>query len=345
MEKINFDDFLARLKTEKEELEVKIIKCIAQHKSGMHHTNAHEIIEGLIEGGDRDVIQGKLTTISHEREYIYLDEEIYKFNNKKYDITNIPHIPEKPIESYGVAIGAGARKSKKEMMEHSTSCVYLFMANTSPSFFKDLINYRVAKQYKTVVFFPHEECFVRSEQVAHKKNFAEWKHYLQEEDVKNYLDFYLVKNKKFKYLYSSSLTRDIVRFNYYMYRDNAEIHTGYGIIHVGEAGTSFYGMIKQEYERAFYERIPVSVAKWNNNSIKKILGRVCSCFRRHLVKMIMFALACGAIAAYIILAVLGSESASIVSSIFVLFTMVIGFLQHRINNILAKGQLRFTENE
>jgi len=345
--KISFDDFFSLLKTEREEIEIEIIRSIAVHKSGMHHSNAHEYIENLLKENDRDrdIIKSKLTLLSNEKKYIYLDDEIYKFKYEEYDLNNIPFAQENPIKYYGVALGAKARDSKKEVMEKTESCVYLFMADTSTLYFKELINYRINKQYKTVVLFPHEVCFARNERKTYKKNLDGWKDYLQEGRVNNYLDFYLIKNKKYKYLYSSCLTKDIVRFDYYAYSDNNEINTGYGIIQAGEAGTSFYDIVNQGYECAFYEGIPVSVAEWNGKFIRNKIGNISSFFRRHLVKIVISTLICGAIAAYIILELIGSTSTSTVSSIFVLFTMVIGFLQYRINNLLTKKKLQFDQDE
>ncbi|MDR1803958.1 MAG: hypothetical protein LBQ94_10160 [Treponema sp.] len=341
MEKVNFDSFeafLAHLRTvfDKDDIEPEIIRCIAIHKSGFSMDNAHEIIEGFLRRNDRNVIRSKLTFLCDTKDYICLDpDKFYKFNYEKYVVKNIPYVIEVAIKDLGVAVGGEARKSLEETMKNEESCVYLFMAVTSINYFEELLNNRIQKGYNTVVFFPHKNCINMNANQSYDTDLNTWSQYLENGNARKYLDFYLINNKKYKHLYSSCITKNIVRYNHYEYRDDNMIHTGTGRIQLGKVNTSFYDMVIKEYECAFYEKIPL----WKYNKLKCIF----SILRRHLIKTIIIILVIGAIGSFIILNRYDSTLSSTISSIFILFTMIIGFLQNRINDYLRRERLKFIE--
>jgi len=341
-EKIVFDDldsFRAHLRKEnKDDTDIEIIICVAKHKSGIHISNAHSYIESFLERNDRNIISNKLTLLGNEKKYIYLDSNddtnTYKFNYGQYDIKDISYVVEKPIEDYEVAVGAKARKSLKETMQDTQSCVYLFMAVTPVDYFEELLDYRIEKGRNTVVFFPHKKCVNINANPSYEQDFNTWEQYLNKHKGTDFFKFYLINNKEYTHLYSSCLTENIIRFNYFEYRKDGKIRTGGGRVHVGEKNTSFYDMIMKEYEKSFYERIP----KWTKYTWKEYIK---SLFRRHLIKSLIFTFVIFAIVSYLVLELFNPNLSSIVSSTFVLFTMIIGFLQGRINDNLRRKKLKF----
>ena len=331
----NLENFLLYLKTEsKEDIEIAIIKCIAMHKSGIDVYHAPNCIESFLGRDDRNIIAQKLTLLNAEEKYIYFDNESYKFNYEQYNIKDIPFVVEKPIEDCGVAVSSDARKSLKETMQDTQSCVYLFMAITPINFFEELINYRINNGRKTVVFFPHKNCVNINANKGYAEDLNTWLLYHNKHKATDFFKFYLINNKNYKHLYSSCLTENIVRFNYFEYRKDGKFRTGTGRVQAGERNTSFYEMIMKEYEKAFYERMP----KWTKYTWKEYVK---SFFRKHLIGTTIFIIASCAIVFYLILNQSDSTLASTVSSIFVLITMIIGFWQGRINDSLKREKLKF----
>ena len=338
MNKMEFDNleiFLLHLKTEgKEDIEIEIIKCIATHKSGIDVSHAPNCIESFLTRDDRNIIGQKLTLLNAEKKYIYIDKESYKFNYEQYNVKDIPFVVEKPIEDCGVAVSSDARKSLKETMQNTQSCVYLFMAITPINYFEELLNYRISKGRKTVVFFPHKKCINVNANKGYENDLNTWLLYQNKHKATDFFKFYLIKNKNYKHLYSSCLTENVVRFNYFEYRKDGKFRTGTGRVQAGEKDTSFYEMVMKEYEKAFYERIPNFTRYTWKEYVK-------SFFRKYLIGTTIFILAFCAIVFYLVLNLFDSTLASTVSSIFVLITMIIGFWQGRINDSLKREKLKF----
>ena len=331
----NLDSFIQHLKMEgKGDIEIEIIKCIATHKSGIDVSHAPNCIESFLGRDDRNIIGQKLPLLNAEKKYIHIDKESYKFNYDQYDIKDIPFVVEKPIEDCGVAVSSDARKSLKETMQNTQSCVYLFMAITPINYFEELLNYRISEGRKTVVFFPHKDCVNINANKGYDDDLNTWLLYQNRHKATDFFKFYLINNKNYKHLYSSCLTENTVRFNYFEYRKDGKFRTGTGRVQAGEKETSFYEMIMKEYEKAFYERIP-KLTKYTWKEYVK------SFFRKHLIETTIFIIAICAIVFYLFLNLFDSTLATTVSSIFVLITMIIGFWQGRINDSLKREKLKF----
>jgi hypothetical protein len=329
----NLDKFLLYLKSiGKEDIEIEVIRCIAIHKSGIATNHANSYIGEFLERTDIGVIRDKLTLLCADNDYIYVCPKTrsYKFYYEKYDIINIPYEVDVSIKEVGAAVSGDARDSLTETMKSEQSCIYLFMAVTSKDFFEESLNNRIQQRRKTVVFFPHKKSVDIKVNSGYYANLNSWLEYLKEDRVKAFLDFYYINNKKYKYMYSSCLTENIVRYNYYEYRKDEKIHTGSGRVQVGQKDTSFYDIIKKEYENAFYERIPI--------------GGYCkkeyffSFLRRNLIKMLFAIFAIIAVIAFV-------KKEPDISSILVLATMIIGFLQNTINELMKSDKLFNGDNQ
>jgi hypothetical protein len=328
-----FSQYLKQLG--KENIEIEIIEWIAKHKCGIDISHAHTHIEGLLINApiDRDLINTKLAMLTNEK-YIKIVDGAYKFNNERYTIEDISYIVEKAIKDGGVAVSSNARDSLKRIMQQECACVYLFMAVTPVNYFKELLNDRIQAGRNTVVFFPHKKCVNINANTGYEKDLITWSQYQKDNKATDFFQFYLINNKNYEHLYSSCLTENVVRFNYFEYREDGKIRTGIGRVQIGEKDTSFYEMIMKKYEKAFYERIPIL----KKNHWKEYIT---SLFRRHLIKSLIFTFVVLAIVSYPILEPIFPDISSAVSSIFVLFTMIMGFLQSRISDNLKRKKLKF----
>jgi hypothetical protein len=315
-----------------DELTKNIIVCVAEYKSGMVLQNAVEYISDCIKENDANAIQQRLTTLSAQGDYIrVVDNCLYMFNYDKYNINDIKYVLDEGIKDSGVAIGKDARKDLEDMMKKEESCVYLFMGDTGVDYFKELLKHRITNRRKTVVLFPYKKCFDTNLNQQYNNNLNTWKDFLWEDGVGKFFEFYIIHSRDYKYLFSSTLSKNIARFDYYEYNTARRVSTGYGRIHTGKNDTSFYDIIKQGYENAFFKRVSIRPSK---NGIK-LLPKLFSYLRIYMIQVIFCVVLVVAIVLYKLL-----PDKNLASYIFAVVTTIVNILQNCINKHL-KGVLNF----
>jgi len=209
--------------------------------------NIHEILVGLL---NKKIIE------SNKNE-IYTLTESFKDNIKNVDIIYISAaIDIKTYEDTKIAM-----PSLNKILLEDENTVYVFLAIT-PHYVFDELKERIKRQRKTIFFMSDESCFRnKNEKNKHRDILNGWIEFVNI-NKGEYIEFYLVKNIKnndnFRFLYSSLLAKNTVRFNIYKYNGDGGVVTGIGnLIECKMNENSLYDIVERGYTDAWNERIGV----------------------------------------------------------------------------------------
>jgi hypothetical protein len=200
---------------------------------------------------------------NEKREYTLIET----FKEQLIDI-EISYIAVVLFENYGNA--KESRQSLNDIFINENNTLYLYLALTPPEGFPKLRD-RINAKKKTIFFMSHKSNFSTEQyDICIKK----WIDFIRESG-KEQVEFYLVKNQKkenektidcYKFLYSSLLAQNTVRFNIYKYNENGKVVTGIGnLIESQMNENSLYDITKRAYTDAWNERIGVrqiSIKEW-----------------------------------------------------------------------------------
>jgi len=153
-------------------------------------------------------------------------------------------------------------KKLNEIIETEKSRIYIFMSITHINTIKDSLSVRINNGWETVVLFPHIKCVNEKTNKDYCEVQGSWRgflKYLERNYVQQHLYFYYINNWKYEHLYSSCWTDSRAIYSCYEYSKDKKIDTRSGYYQVVPVGTSFYDIIKREYENAYYERITFSM--------------------------------------------------------------------------------------
>ena len=217
------------------------------HCNELNGKNIFEIMTALMGKTNNKII------CLHNDKYTLTDN--FKEEFKGIDITYIT--PAIIIEKYDGA--TEAMQSLNDIFISEQNILYIFLAITPHEAFEKL-QYRIDKKLKTIFFMSHKDCFCHKlEKKEHKKILEEWIKFINKNE---YVEFYLVRNYKkndtYRFLYSSLLARNTVRFNAYKYKKNGEAETRVGnLLECKMNENSLYDIAERGYTDAWNERMGV----------------------------------------------------------------------------------------
>ena len=168
-----------------------------------------------------------------------------------------------------------ARDSLNRIFREEKNTIYTYIAITSHTAFP-MLPERVENENITVFLMSDKNCLHHStDKKEWQKIYNEWTNFiLSNTNRKKYVRFYLVNNHtkdekrivrdKYRFLYTSLLTRDYARFNYYQYEKDGVVRSGVGeLLGSIKENNSLYDIVEQEYTQAWNERIGVyKIKKW-----------------------------------------------------------------------------------
>jgi len=226
------------------------------HHSSIHfkeldEKNMHEILLGLV-----------------NKKTISCNNEIYILTNELFEIiknVNISYID--VAINFRLYKGAkNAMPSLNSIFENNKNTIYVFLAITPHDIFYELKN-RIKRQRKTIFFMPTENCFRnKNEKNKHRIVLKKWIEFIKNnKNESEFIEFYLVSNYVsnknndcYRFLYSSLLAKDTVRFNIYKYEGDGSVVTGIGdLIECQGNENSLYDIVERGYTDVWNDRIGV----------------------------------------------------------------------------------------
>jgi hypothetical protein len=225
------------------------------HYPQLQDENIGSIMASLVAKTNSDIIG-----ITGDRKKIeYNLTETFKERLK--DI-KIPYIGVVLFKNYGNA--KEAKPSLNEIFnEENNNILYVYLALTPPEAFPSLES-RIAKKNKTIFFMSHKRNF-------HKEHYDDcmkkWVDFIKKHG-EGLVEFYLVKYFKkengkkidsYRFLYSSLLAQNTVRFNIYKYNENGKVETGIGNLLESQIMDkhSLYDIVEHAYIDVWNKRIGV----------------------------------------------------------------------------------------
>lgn len=259
--------------------EKDFLEEIKKEKNGVPFSAAHTMINpnNDLNGDNQQIISEliakKLLEIVIYEGIKYLrvpslasgDEQEYDTKQYGYEVIGLPHSP------------IGMISLKKEFYENLET-LYLILGTTSYEMFKDILEIRMSKGYKTVFIYPAFNTVRNDKREHYKVEKKKWEQYLMRlPQIERKTVEFRIANKDYTYIKNSMFTRDHARINVRVENSNSSSRNG--IILRCENNNTIYRMAEKSYEDIVFNShidIKVNLAKFlveflKQNIIKIIL--------------------------------------------------------------------------